>query len=465
MAQLLVAVALGSFREANGLKSGSTMWSIEGGWLGTTSGSRNLIELRRDYQAVQRRESYLRRRSLVPGRLRLGSASSPETSPEPTPWTFMRSHSEVAIARLCGENQTSSPWCELPGTSEVRCVATAQHHLVWRRCPRTVLLLAKMQATEDELEVAAKIAASLCRCGATVYLTQPLYGTIVERLRERHVKPVMLWLGGDDAQDNLHEASVVAATDRPDAVATFGGDGLLLYANSLFQTVSPPPLVAFSGGSLGFLAPFHVPDDVEDLDAEFMALLRVGTGEPPAPWPVSLRMRLRCRLIATNGTELVRHEALNEVVIDRGTSRFLSAVECYCNNEHLTTVQADGLIVATPTGSTAYSLAAGGPLVHPSTPAIVMTPICAHSLSFRPITFPDSVSLRFHIQGEARSPAFVTIDGRQRTELSQGQSLEVTVSPYPLPTLLRVGNTADWFDALRDAFNFNTRVHQKPMRR
>jgi len=186
----------------------------------------------------------------------------------------------------------------------------------------------------------------------------------------------------------------------------------------------------------------------------------------PSPWPVSLRMRLRCRLLGADGDELARHEALNEVVLDRGTSRFLSALDCFCNDEHLTTVQADGLIVATPTGSTAYSLAAGGPLLHPSTPAIVVTPICAHSLSFRPVAFPDSVCLRFEIQPDARtSTAWITFDGRRRAQLAHGQSLEITVSPFPLPTLLRYGNTADWFSALRDAFNFNTRAYQKPLNR
>lgn len=438
------------------------------GWIWPARSSTNLSKNRggeqRSYDVVESTELLGRggihqkttRRRCSP--LRSSTLTDTTTTPEESaPWAYLRSHSEVAITPEQDDN-----YCELPGTSEVRCVATAQHHLVWRRAPKTVLLLAKMHAGEDELELAAHIAESLSRCGAEVYLAQPLYGSISRRLFDSGVRPA-LWQGYDETAHEDEVSHIVRA--RPDAVATLGGDGLLLYANSLFQTVCPPPIVAFSGGSLGFLAPFDIPKSPKALDATISPLIR-GTTEKdglPSPWPVSLRMRLRCRLLASNGTEIVQHEALNEVVIDRGTSRFLSAVEIFCNDEHLTTVQADGLIVATPTGSTAYSLAAGGPLVHPSTPAIVMSPICAHSLSFRPIAFPDSVVLRFEIQQQARSPAWITFDGRRRAQLGQGECLEVTVSPYPLPTLLKFGNTADWFSALRDAFNFNTRAAQQPL--
>jgi len=331
-------------------------------------------------------------------------------------------------------------------------------------------------------------------------------------------------------------------------VFTLGGDGLLLYANALFQTVSPPPIVPFSAGSMGFLAPFSptdgdlatrlrrllgarksagqddgaaepprdtpppgglpgplvaaAPDDDDDGGAATRlaeteeddvvaetppsgdnSMIAAAPGvvsrhgvlrddrtassfadDTPAPWPVSLRMRLRCCVVAReNATVVARHETLNEVVIDRGSSSYLSAVDCFCNDQHLTTVQADGLIVATPTGSTAYSLAAGGPMLHPSSPSIVLVPICPHSLSFRPIVFPDSATLKFQIQPDARADAWVTFDGRKRVRMRHGDALQVTASPHPLPTLLRFGNTADWFDGLHSAFNFNTRPRQKPL--
>lgn len=94
--------------------------------------------------------------------------------------------------------------------------------------------------------------------------------------------------------------------------------------------------------------------------------------------------------------------ALNEVVIDRGTSTYLGMLEIYSDNTLITTAQADGIIIATPTGSTAYSLAAGGALVMPSIPGILLTPICPHALSFRPAIFPDSVTLKIVLPEGAR---------------------------------------------------------------
>ena len=340
----------------------------------------------------------------------------------------------------------------------MRCVATSLYHVVWDRPPERALVLAKRQAiTDDELDVALKLSRSLSELGLEVLLAEPLYGRIAPRLRAAGDVVATLWEHEDtDAE--------------PDFVATLGGDGLLLYANALFQRTAPPPVIAFSSGSLGFLAPFDADgagveralDEAAGLDRPAPRLAR----EPPPPWPVSLRMRLRCVVFdGATGRELARHEALNEVVVDRGASPFLSAVECYCNDEHLTTAQADGIIVATPTGSTAYSLAAGGPMVHPSANCMVFTPICAHSLSFRPIVFPDTAVLRFMVDGEARADAWATFDGRQKIKLKRGDTLVVTPSPYPLATVLRVGVTADWFGGLRTLFNFNVRRRQRRLDR
>lgn len=107
-------------------------------------------------------------------------------------------------------------------------------------------------------------------------------------------------------------------------------------------------------------------------------------------------------------------EVLNEVVVDRGPSPYLSVIELSCDSQYLTTAQADGIIIATPTGSTAYSLAAGGSIVYPSVPAILLTPICAHSLSFRPMLLPDSAELTCKIPLECRCNGWVSFDGRHR---------------------------------------------------
>jgi len=102
-----------------------------------------------------------------------------------------------------------------------------------------------------------------------------------------------------------------------------------------------------------------------------------------------------------------RFEALNEMVIDRGTSAYIAQLELYVEDQMITTVHADGLIIATTTGSTAYSLSAGGAIVHPSVPSILVTPICPHTLSFRPLMLPDSVELRVVNPIGSRSTAWV----------------------------------------------------------
>jgi NAD+ kinase len=155
---------------------------------------------------------------------------------------------------------------------------------------------------------------------------------------------------------------------------------------------------------------------------------------------------------------------LNEAVIDRGSSPFLSAIDLECDDEYITTVQGDGLIIATPTGSTAYSLAAGGSMVHPSVPAILVTPICPHTLSFRPLLVPDSSILSCKVPYDARNSAWVAFDGKFRKELQRGDRMDVHMSLHPAPTINRLSFTGDWFNPLRSQFMFNLRPKQKTIR-
>jgi len=126
----------------------------------------------------------------------------------------------------------------------------------------------------------------------------------------------------------------------------------------------------------------------------------------------------------TNGdpSEPLSFLVLNEVVVDRGPSPFLSNVDLFIDGKHVTVVQGDGLIVSTPTGSTAYAVAAGASMIHPSVPAIMITPICPHSLSFRPIVVPAGVELKIKISPDSRNTAWVSFDGRNRQEIKHGDA-------------------------------------------
>nr|CAD7266295.1 unnamed protein product [Timema shepardi] len=287
-------------------------------------------------------------------------------------------------------------------------------------------------------------------------------------------------------------------TDKIDFIICLGGDGTLLYASLLFQVLlkferflqqSVPPVMAFHLGSLGFLTPF----EFENFQEQVTNVLEGHAA-------LTLRSRLRCIIVRKNEETSKSSKAptnllvLNEVVIDRGPSPYLSNIDLFLDGKHITSVQGDGLIVSTPTGSTAYAVAAGASMIHPSVPAIMVTPICPHSLSFRPIVVPAGVELKISVSpdsrntswvsfdgrnrqellhvtagnilqimlnNDARSTAWVSLDGRFHQELVPGDSLRVTTSIYPVPSICAQDQISDWFDSLAECLHWNVRKRQK----
>jgi NAD+ kinase len=238
-----------------------------------------------------------------------------------------------------------------------------------------------------------------------------------------------------------------------DLVLTLGGDGTVLFTSWLFQRVVPAVL-SFSLGSLGFLTNFEFDKYKEHLD-QIMG---------DAGMRVNLRMRFTCTVWRKDKTpgaakdaieEGEQFEVLNELVIDRGPSAYVSNLELYGDNELLTIVQADGCIFSTPTGSTAYSLSAGGSLIHPSIPAILLTPICPHTLSFRPMVLSDALALRIAVPPSSRSSAYCSFDGKGRIELKQGDYVTLEASQYPFPTVMTGGN--EWVESVQRALRWNVR--------
>ncbi len=217
--------------------------------------------------------------------------------------------------------------------------------------------------------------------------------------------------------NTMEEESMGFAEDGIDFVVSLGGDGLLLHASTLFPR-SVPPHICFNCGSMGFLTSFSC-DRLTDVIRDIVLA--------PKPLNINLRMRLSARILH-NGQLSCFFYALNEVAIQREGGTFMSNLECFCDDKPFTTVQADGLVIATPTGSTAYSMSAGGSVVHPNLLGILFTPICPHSLSFRPIVFPATVSIRCDVPLDARGEAVVSFDGKKSRHLHKGDSLMVQVS-------------------------------------
>ncbi|CAO2651830.1 Nn.00g001130.m01.CDS01 [Neocucurbitaria sp. VM-36] len=238
-----------------------------------------------------------------------------------------------------------------------------------------------------------------------------------------------------------------------DLVLTLGGDGTVLFTSWLFQRIVPP-ILSFSLGSLGFLTNFEY--------AQYQPALNKIMCE--TGMRVNLRMRFTCTVYryqknAAPGSpqhiEAEQFEVLNELVIDRGPSPYVSNLELYGDNNLLTVVQADGCIFSTPTGSTAYSLSAGGSLVHPDIPAILLTPICPHTLSFRPMLLNDSMLLRIAVPLKSRATAYCAFDGKGRVELRQGDHVTIAASQYPFPTVL--SQPTEWFDSISRTLRWNSR--------
>lgn len=232
-----------------------------------------------------------------------------------------------------------------------------------------------------------------------------------------------------------------------DFVITLGGDGTVLHASTLFQT-AVPPIIPFSLGSLGFLTCF----EYENFKDVLHDVLVNGV-------KTDLRMRFSCKVYNANGTMVCEQQVLNELTIDRGPSPYFTMLELYGDNNLLTVAQADGLIIATPTGSTAYSLSAGGSLVHPEVSCICITPICPHTLSFRPIMVPDTIKLKVKVPLRSRSTAWAAFDGRRRVKLEVGDYVTINASRYPFPTVRN--NYYQYFETVSRVLNWNSRKEQK----
>ncbi|XP_051123449.1 NAD kinase 2, chloroplastic-like isoform X2 [Andrographis paniculata] len=321
--------------------------------------------------------------------------------------------------------------------------STQQQLLLWKTTPRTVLLLKKLG--EEVMEEAKQVASFL-------YFHEKM-----NVLVEPEVHDVFSRISGFGFVQTFYTQDTSDLHQRVDLVACLGGDGVILHASKLFRG-AVPPVVSFNLGSLGFLTSHTFDDYRKDLRQVIHGNYTIDGIY------VTLRMRLHCEIFR-NGKAVPGKifSVLNEVVVDRGSNPYLSKIECYDHDRLITKVQGDGVIIATPTGSTAYSTAAGGSMVHPNVPCMLFTPICPHSLSFRPVILPDSARLELKIPENARSNAWVSFDGKRRQQLSRGDSVRISMSQHPLPTVNKSDQTGDWFRSLIRCLNWNERLDQKAL--
>ena len=223
---------------------------------------------------------------------------------------------------------------------------------------------------------------------------------------------------------------------KTDLLATFGGDGTLLHASSLFSDCAAvSPILSFSLGTLGFLTAHKFPSYAEIFQRLYHSDRHDGKAQGTRFAKVQMRRRLRVTLPPLFGprfavgmeqpTQVRVLHALNEVLVHRGSAPHLTHITIHVlphnpsspsslRSQPLTTAISDGILLSTPTGSTAYSLSAGGSIVHPAVPCILLTPICARSLSFRPLVLPEDVEVELSLDKASRGAAEVSIDGSVR---------------------------------------------------
>jgi len=245
----------------------------------------------------------------------------------------------------------------------------------------------------------------------------------------------------DTAQALCQTSGIVAEelASQSDYIAVLGGDGTMLNAVSRLGKTDTP-VVGINIGTLGFLT--------SCTDDEVHILVKSLIDHDVRIVP---RSQLKATLTLPDGTHSVHH-ALNEITINRGQTGRLVSLDAYIDGDLLNHYRADGLIVATPTGSTAYSLAAGGPLLSPIAQNFVITPICPHSLTNRSLVLADSSIIDLCQADALEDPTIFTVDGRELIELPPGANIRVERSDRTLQLVRLAGRS--FFSTLRTKFRW-----------
>ena len=246
---------------------------------------------------------------------------------------------------------------------------------------------------------------------------------------------------------------------QSDLVVVLGGDGTLLgMAKAIAESGHEVPILGVNFGSLGFLTEITRPEIFTAIDSVMadrasydlrMMLRAVATLAPQRGVPAA-------RTVRDGVDATVSHMALNDVVFSRTALSRIIELEVSVGDQLMTAVKADGLIVATPTGSTAYNLAAGGPIVHPAMDALLLTPIAPHTLTNRPIVIPSEREVRVRSTGSnAGDEVYVTVDGQTGFGMHEGDEIAITRAERPL-RLVR-STTRSYFEVLRQKLKWNER--------
>ncbi len=219
-----------------------------------------------------------------------------------------------------------------------------------------------------------------------------------------------------------------------DCVLTLGGDGTFLRAARLMAPYGVPVL-GINMGTLGFLTEI----EVSEIEVALQKLIR-------GQYYLEDRLMLEAKVLRNNKI-IYSSAGLNDVVVTKGPLARINTLDVHVDQQYYTTYKADGVIVSSPTGSTAYSLSAGGPIVYPEVEVIILTPICPHSLHARPLVIPGSKTVRINISYQ-QSESMLTIDGQNCFDLLNGDEIIVSKAPYQV-RLVRI-KEHNFFSIMRE---------------
>ena len=252
------------------------------------------------------------------------------------------------------------------------------------------------------------------------------------------------WFSGKGIETVLDQI-----TDDLDVLVILGGDGTLLHVADKASKYEIP-VMGINLGGLGFLTAVSEDERVAALNS-----LLAGTVT------IEKRMLLKTRLrkgTADKAAPSEYHYALNDVVISKGNIDQIVRLSTWADQEYITTYRADGLIFSTPTGSTAYNLSAGGPIVQPGLPSLLVTPICPFMLESRPVLLAPDVKLVTRLVGEVNDVKII-VDGRFTWEMEENSQLEVEVAEKPLQLIS--SSQKGYFEILRNKLNWGGSTNNK----
>ena len=244
-------------------------------------------------------------------------------------------------------------------------------------------------------------------------------------------------------QGGASKMKIVKKSDlakKVDLIVVLGGDGTYLSAARLMKDVSIP-ILGINMGTLGFLTEVRK-EEMHDVINKILTTGKMGVSE---------RVMLEVSVIR-KGKTILKDLVINDAVVSKGAIARIIGIKIDVNGEWANTVRADGLIISTPTGSTAYSLAAGGPIVMPQLGCMLLTPICPHGLTQRTLVLPDDVKVEItleHMPGHV----YLTLDGQDGLDLKDGDLIQVSRFKKHKLKIVKAPNR-DYFSVLREKLNF-----------